>query len=140
MGKPRRGVTAQDRFWAAVRKTRGCWLWVGYSHNGRYGRLQVGGKDVLAHVYSFFLANGRWPKLKTLHTCDVSLCVKPIHLYEGSNTQNMRDRLRRHGRKLTAKQAVWCRGKDVKLIMRKFKVFFTHAYALKRGAYWKWLT
>jgi hypothetical protein len=138
MGRPRKGVTDEDRFWQRVKKTRWCWLWIGYRVNGRYGAFKVGGRRVLVHRYAFKLMHGHWPKKKGLHTCDVSNCVKPDHIYDASQKQNTHDWLSRRGRKLTAKQALWCKGKSVKMIMQRYKVFWTHAYALRRGTYWKW--
>ena len=139
MGRPKKGITVEDRFWKRVRKTRKCWLWTGYTPNGRYGALIISGRRVLAHRFSFKLARGWWSKGLTLHTCDVPLCVKPNHLYDGSQTRNMHDWLTRRGRKLTTKQALWCKGKPVQSIINKFDVFWTHAYALRRGAYWRWV-
>ena len=139
MGRPKKGVTTEDRFWANVRKTRGCWLWLGAKHRSvGYGKLNVAGQHVLAHRFAFKLSRGFWPNDNVLHTCDNTMCVKFDHLYDGSQKQNTHDWLTRKGRKLTARQALWCKGKSVQKIMAKFKVFWTHAYALRRGAYWRW--
>lgn len=74
----------------------GCWLWAGaLGGEGNYGYLVVDGENVRAHVAAFFLAHGRWPTKHTLHTCDVTHCVNPAHLYEGTPMDNTNDRIRR---------------------------------------------
>lgn len=80
-----------DMFWARVNKTDGCWLWTGCT-NGRYGKLSVGGPEVRAHRFSWELANGPVPDgLNVLHNCDTPLCVRPDHLFLGTQKRNMDD-------------------------------------------------
>lgn len=96
-GRPKAGVTTEDRFWADVKKTDSCWLWVGYSSNGRYGTLSVERKRLGAHIYSYMLHHGLYerPKLKVCHRCDVPLCVNPAHLFLGTHQENMLDASRK---------------------------------------------
>ena len=84
-----------EKFWAKVRKTRTCWLWVGWMNKG-YGLVHRNGKDHLVHRYSWRLAYGPIPKGKYVcHHCDVKNCVRPIHLFLGTQTDNMRDMWRK---------------------------------------------
>ena len=54
------------------------------------------GKCEKAHRISWVIHNGKIPdKVKVLHSCDVTSCVNPSHLYLGSHTDNMNDRGRK---------------------------------------------
>lgn len=45
---------------------------------------------------SYELSNGPIPAgMHVLHRCDVPLCVRPSHLFLGSNYDNIRDRMRK---------------------------------------------
>ena len=61
-----------------------------------YGRIGIKGKNILAHRYSYELAHGEIPPgLIICHTCDNPLCVRPAHLYAGTNQDNVNDSMRR---------------------------------------------
>jgi hypothetical protein len=91
---------ARERFMAKVNKTETCWLWTGArggldrkTRIGRYGRVAVGGgKTDQAHRVAYEMFVGPVPEGHyVLHRCDVSLCVRPDHLFTGTQTDNMRD-------------------------------------------------
>jgi hypothetical protein len=110
-----------DRFWAKVNKNGPlpaallgpllgpCWLWTGaksgkdYKVEGKgYGVISIDADGAMkgAHVVAFFLEHGRWPQegRSVCHQCNVTLCVRPSHLYEGTSRDNMQQcvRDRRH--------------------------------------------
>lgn len=92
----------ETRFFAKVKKTDGCWLWTGYrlkNDDGKtYGRLAVNGHLMLAHRCSWQMANGEIPQgLLVLHSCDNQQCVRPDHLFLGTQLDNVRD-MHRKGR------------------------------------------
>ena len=82
---------AVNRFWSNVRKTDSCWLWEGYRNYG-YGVFSVNRRLMRAHRVSWIMAHGEIPKgLCVLHHCDVPACVRPDHLFIGSQADNVLD-------------------------------------------------
>lgn len=95
--------TPTKRFWLRVKKTDGCWLWMG-AIAGRYG--QMARKP--AHRFSWELHYGPIPNgLFACHTCDNKLCVRPDHLFLGDASANMRDMVQkgRHPKQLRSYRA-----------------------------------
>ena len=89
----------EEHFGRRVRKTSGCWMWLGTSVGPMgYGAIHRDGKNVLTHRLSWELANGPVPKgLYVLHKCDNPVCVRPDHLFLGTLKDNFED-MRQKGR------------------------------------------
>lgn len=89
-------LTREQRFWLKVKKTETCWLWVACICR-RYGLFFVGnGKFSTAHRFSWELTHGQVPDgLWVLHRCDVPTCVRPDHLFLGTNYDNTQDKVRK---------------------------------------------
>lgn len=97
VGSPNLPVPAMsDRFMDKVRKTLDCWVWVGAMRPNGYGIFRVGKKLISAHRFSFESANGPIPNGKYIcHSCDNRRCVNPSHLWAGSQSDNMKDALKK---------------------------------------------
>lgn len=62
-----------------------------------YGRLSWNGKHMLTHRLAFQLHHGRpiTEGMCILHSCDNRKCCKPSHLREGTNKENVDDKMSR---------------------------------------------
>lgn len=87
------------RFWAKVQKTRTCWLWIASVSGDGYGQIGRGPPRhtmLKAHRVSWTLYKGPIPRgLCVLHKCDVKRCVRPSHLFLGTDADNVRDMTRK---------------------------------------------
>ena len=78
-----------DRFWAKVDKSGECWEWTSQTRTG-YGIFWLNGTTVSAHRFSLFIEIGDFEGY-ACHKCDNPLCVRPSHLFPGSQQDNMDD-------------------------------------------------
>lgn len=78
------------RFWAKVRKSEGCWNWLGFKDYAGYGIFRIAGrKNQKAHRFAYELAKGRIPDgLQIDHLCRNTSCVNPDHMDVVSNRVN----------------------------------------------------
>lgn len=92
----RTGRPRASTFWARVIVGPGCWEWVGLRDKKGYGLYHRDGGAERAHRVAFeFWNEGVKPTLNVLHKCDNRPCVRPNHLYEGTQSQNMKDMFER---------------------------------------------
>lgn len=89
--------TLAVRFWKRVSFAGPCWEWMGGTFNkrkgGAYGQVYVGPhKYMSAHRVSYLLNKGPIPKgFSVLHECDNPPCIRPNHLFLGTQGDNCRD-------------------------------------------------
>ena len=91
-----KSLTVEERFWEKVQKQEGdkCWEWQASLNKPLrgYGNFNVKRKPVYAHRYSYALHNGPIPEgLDVLHRCDNPKCVRPSHLFLGTQQDNSDD-------------------------------------------------
>jgi hypothetical protein len=86
-----------DRFWNNVVKTQECWIWGASTYRNGYGRIReslLNGKrpGKLAHRVAWELTYGPIPSgMLVLHRCDRPSCCRPVHLFLGTQKENMQD-------------------------------------------------
>ena len=90
--------TIGARFWAKVNcagthqagMATCCWEWEGASHPRGYGKIYDGTRMTYAHRVALEWVLGRPPIGYVLHKCDNPRCLRPSHLEEGDQAENLR--------------------------------------------------
>lgn len=87
-------------FWTHVKKSRGCWEWLGCKFTGGYGRVRVSRTScMVAHRKAWILTNGPIPHgMLVCHKCDNPSCVRPSHLFLGTHADNIHDCMKKNRR------------------------------------------
>lgn len=155
------GCSAEDRFWARVDKSGRCWLFHGATDKWGYGHVGQRGRRVQAHRYAFLIAKGPIPDgQQVLHKCDTPLCVRPDHLFLGTNADNRADAIakrrhawgeRNHSAKLTQEKVLAIRKEyrkdgphkaspsNTRELAQKYGVGLGAIHAVVRGKTWRYL-
>ena len=154
--------TLEQRFWEKVEKTDGCWLWRAFIGNKGYGMFGLSrdgskmlpnyrGSMIRSHRMAYLLCVGEIPKgLHVLHWCDNPSCVRPDHLFIGTNDDNIKDKVSKgrqarmfgidHPRsKLTVAQADAIRQdkRIARVIGPEYGISASCVNQIRRGATWK---
>lgn len=86
----RQRIPLEQRFWAKVEKTEGCWFWLAATPCG-YGLIWVDGAYRPAHRVSYEWVHGPIPDgLELDHLCRNPSCVNPEHLEAVTHQENAR--------------------------------------------------
>jgi len=149
------------RFWDKVQLSEGCWTWTGATTGHGYGVLSKG-RDVegliSAHRLAYKITYGPIPcGMNVCHKCDNPRCVRPDHLFLGTQKDNVLDMINKgrqrykvcygedHGcAKLTTTQVIEIRDelkngtRQVDLAAR-YSVTQATISHIKLGKKWGWL-
>jgi hypothetical protein len=146
----------EERLWAKVDKSGECWLWTGATSFG-YGNIQYNGKNIKVHRISYELAYGEIPEgMDVCHNCpngDNPRCVRPTHLWLGTHTDNMRDKMKKgRGGHLLGEKAsrskllpyqvlaireMYANGIPRQELANKFKVSYVAIFNIVNRKFWK---
>lgn len=143
-------LSTENRFWAKVDKTDSCWLWTGAKRSNGYGSFvwHEGDQRVnsRSHRYSWKLHYGEIPEgMYVCHHCDTPACVRPDHLFLGTNQDNMDDMMAK-GRRGTARLSPDLvrqirnearNGAIHRAIARRFRVARSTVSQICRGETWR---
>jgi hypothetical protein len=86
-----------DRFMYYVEKTDTCWLWKGgIAKCGGHGIFSLHAKTRKAHAVLLAHTLGRplHDGYQANHRCSTKHCVRPDHVYEGTQVQNIQDMIK----------------------------------------------
>jgi hypothetical protein len=99
MGAPLESLAALAAwFWRHAIQTDDCWRW---KNTRTYGRIYLGGGkrrplQVSPHRIAWMLTAGSIPDgLVVCHHCDMPSCIRPAHLFLGTQGENVRDAARK---------------------------------------------
>ena len=88
-----------ERFWEKVDKGDGsqCWIWNASRSKQGYGRFaRNDGQFVQASRFAYEITYRQIPEgMDVLHSCDNQPCVRPDHLFLGTDLDNRRDAIRK---------------------------------------------
>ena len=144
------------RFWSKVEISNGCWEWHGRIAR-RYGGFWLRDAQQQAHRVAYHNFIGPVPNDQLVcHHCDNPICVRPDHLFLGTNSDNRVDCIHKqrhnspwgenhHMTKLTNDDVLCIRGliasgiRD-KEIGRQFGVSNDVIGGIRRGNTWKHMT
>jgi len=77
-------------FFDKINTTGDCWIWQAAINKGGYGTCRFFQKKWLAHRLSWYLFFGDFDKsLSVCYWCNNPSCVRPQHLYLGTQIDNM---------------------------------------------------
>lgn len=138
--------SVEQRFYQKINKTDGCWYWTGSLNHCGYGTFNCRDKTWLAHRLSYQWSVGSIPDgYSVLHKCDNPKCVRPDHLFLGTQADNVVDMMakgRCRSRKLVESEVLEIRRRMASKehrgrIAREFGVSYALLFAIANKKLWK---
>lgn len=129
----------------------GCIEWIGSKDDDGYGVLKLSrsvehphGLNQFAHRVAWAVKHGDAGSMHVLHSCDNPACCNVDHLFLGTNTDNIHDRMKK-GRsvtKLDAKKVAYLKVSDKSQsdLAREVGTCQTNVSSIKRGRTWAHVT
>ena len=140
-----------SRFWSRIDKTDTCWNWTRSKSKAGYGFMSIKGVHTYMHRFSYELHFGAIPdELLVCHRCDNPACVRPDHLFLGTDQDNTTDKVWK-GRHLRGNQVYNAKlnpdaVRDIRIselsvsnLASKYNVSPAAITAVIRHENWKWV-
>jgi len=118
--------TSKYFFESKIKKGEHCWLWLGGTTKG-YGRFTIRKRgSFAAHRFAYELFRGKIPLgYQVLHHCDNPPCVRPDHLFLGTNLDNTRDKMMKNRHRCPKGSAHGC-AKLTEAKVRQIRRLYEH--------------
>ena|SRR5690348_14589839 len=140
---PRQRVDPLTRFWAKVDKSGECWIWTGAKTYEGYGLFD----GQAAHRFIWERERGPIPPgMKICHNCpggDNTSCVRLDHLFQGTQADNMADKVRKgrcgviHPAAVVNVRADYAAGASNKELQAKYGVSYGVIQGIITGRSWQ---
>lgn len=143
-----RKLRAELQFYSHIDKSTDCWNWTGTLTTGGYGKFRSYPASRIMWEYEY----GKIPKgLQVLHTCDNRKCVNPSHLFLGTISDNMADKVAKKrqakgskiGNAILNEDTVYqirklrLEGKSYHELMKVFGLSFQSVRGICKNSQWK---
>jgi len=134
----------------AVRAENGCLEWTGALNDAGYARMNIDKRNVRVHRLNWELTRGPVPAgVHVLHRCDNRKCIDPLHMFLGSDADNVKDMMakgrgcigeRQGASKLTLLEVQAIRSLPQHMTHKEvadiFQISFQQVSRIRRGLNW----